>query len=100
MKKRPNKSIPRNASAIPAKSRTSGSMKHRAEPRKGAKNDQPSLLAEAELIDDAHCFGAQSIHGDGQDCVMSGGKLACNCSCPDCWMARTRAASDDTECDA
>lgn len=48
--------VPRNTSALAAKSRTSGGpMKHRLEPKKGAKNEQAELLKEAdEEADDEH----------------------------------------------
>jgi hypothetical protein len=95
MKKRPTKTIPRNSAAIPAKSRTSGSMKHRAEPRKGAKNDQPELLMEADPIFTAvsHCEGME-VTGD-QYCMVVNGNRRCNCSCVLC-----QTHTDDTECDA
>jgi hypothetical protein len=46
-----DKPLPRNGSALAAKSRKSGGpMKHRLQPKGGAKNDQPELLSE---LDDA-----------------------------------------------
>ena len=38
------KTIPRNTSALAAKSRKAGPMKHRLEPKKGAKNEQKEIL--------------------------------------------------------
>lgn len=49
--------VPRNTSALAAKSRTSGGpMKHRLEPKKGAKNEQAELLAELTDDEDEHEF--------------------------------------------
>ena len=48
-KRKSTKTIPRNGSALAANSRKSGGpMKHRLEPKGGAKNDQPDLLSEAD----------------------------------------------------
>jgi hypothetical protein len=52
--KRKTKHIPRNGSALAANSRKSGGpMKHRLQPKGGAKNDQPDLLAELDLDEES-----------------------------------------------
>jgi hypothetical protein len=46
MKKKTTKKIPRNGSALAAKMRHGGPMKHRLEPKKGAKNTQAEIIDE------------------------------------------------------
>lgn len=72
MKKTPKKP-PRNGSALAAHSRKGGAMKHRLEPKQGAKNDQPELLSES----DVYCTNCQDI-GYTFDKIQAY-KLDCNC---------------------
>jgi hypothetical protein len=67
-KKKAAKSIPRNPLAVHAKSRTAGKapMKHRLEPKKGASNDQPELLHEAEQVKLACSRCGQEVLADWQ----------------------------------
>lgn len=46
MKKKIKKKLPRNGSALAAKMRKGGPMKHRLEPKKGAKNTQAEIMEE------------------------------------------------------
>jgi hypothetical protein len=72
------RSIPRNGSALAARMRNSGGyMKHRLEPKKGAKNDQPELLEEADLI-----VGCE--HNPKQYCEACIKSLRLSDPCEDC----------------
>lgn len=68
---KPPKKLPRNGAARAARLRnSSGPMKHRNEPRKGAKNDQPELLHRI-----AHC---------GDKTMMCYTDQFCGCICEVC----------------
>ena len=54
MKRKPKETKPkrRSGTAIAALHRKGGPMKHRLEPKKGAKNEQAEILEEEELDED------------------------------------------------
>lgn len=74
MKKKLTKRIPRNTSALAAKSRNGGFMKHRLEPKKGAKNEQ------AEILDELDEETNICKYCDGEGYIPA----SCRCSQPYC----------------
>lgn len=64
-KNKSTKRIPRNTSALAAKSRKGGVMKHRLEPKKGAKNEQAEILS--DLIDEEDTSQSQKNNGSDYD---------------------------------
>lgn len=72
----------RNPIAIKAKARKITTIKHRLEPRKGSKNDQPELLnmaSEHHTQEDInHCNNGVECFANYED------KHICNCHCDIC----------------
>jgi hypothetical protein len=84
--KKSKKKLPRNGSALAAKSRKAGisPMKHRLEPKKGAKNDQSDLLN--QTIDEDEIIGCLPTHCmNGKTCCPETFvEMFCNCKCLGC----------------